>query len=49
MPADIQALLGNDDASLEHADKLLAQIGPTRDFWEKRMLRPEISAKDEKL
>jgi tetratricopeptide (TPR) repeat protein len=45
----IQALLGNDDASLEHADKLLAQIGPTRDFWEKRMLRPEISAKDEKL
>ena len=45
----IESLLGNDEASLDHAEKLVAQIGPTREFWEKRMLRPEISAKDEKL
>ena len=45
----ICALLGRLDESVQQAEKLIAQIGPTREFWEKRMLRPEISAKDEKL
>ena len=45
----ICALLGRLDESVSQADKLIAQIGPTREFWQKRMLRPEITAKDEKL
>jgi tetratricopeptide (TPR) repeat protein len=45
----IYALQGRLEASLEQAEKLIAQIGPTRDFWQKRMVRPDITAKDENL
>jgi len=45
----ICALLGRLPESVDHADKLIAQIGPTREFWQKRMVRPEITAKDEQL
>jgi tetratricopeptide (TPR) repeat protein len=45
----ICALVGRLEQSVDHADKLVAQIGPTREFWQKRMVRPEISAKDEQL
>lgn len=45
----ICALLGRLEQSVDHADKLIAQIVPTREFWQKRMVRPDITAKDEKL
>ncbi|HEV8114032.1 MAG TPA: hypothetical protein VGR31_14760 [Planctomycetota bacterium] len=45
----VSALLGRLDASIEYADKLIAVIGPTRDFWQKKVLGPEATVENERL
>jgi len=43
------ALLSRLEASLGYAARLVDTIRPTRDFWEKQVVRPEITAEDERL
>ncbi len=43
------ALLSRLEDSISYADKLVETIRPTREFWEKQILRPEITAEDERL
>jgi tetratricopeptide (TPR) repeat protein len=45
----VTALTGRLDDSVGYAERLLATIKPTREFWEKQVLRPEITDEDEQL
>ena len=45
----MDALLGREEKSLERGAKLLATIVPSREFWEKQMLRPQLTVEDERL
>jgi tetratricopeptide (TPR) repeat protein len=43
----VEALLGNDDASIANAEKLVTLLRADRKFWETSLVRPEISADEE--
>jgi tetratricopeptide (TPR) repeat protein len=43
----VEALLGENDASLGHAEKLITLLRADRKFWEASLVRPEISADEE--
>jgi tetratricopeptide (TPR) repeat protein len=43
----VEALLGNDDASIASAEKLVTLLRADRKFWETSLVRPEISADEE--
>lgn len=43
----VESLLGNDDASIDKAEKLITLLRADRKFWEQSLVRPEISADEE--
>jgi tetratricopeptide (TPR) repeat protein len=43
----VEALLGQSEASLTHAEKLIGLLRADRKFWETSLVRPEISADEE--
>lgn len=45
----VTALLGRLEESIGYAERLVTTIRPTREFWEKQILRPEITVEDERL
>jgi tetratricopeptide (TPR) repeat protein len=45
----VSALLGRLEDSVSYAGKLIAVIGPTREFWQKKVLSPEVTVDNEKL
>lgn len=45
----VAALLGRLEESIHYVERLIATIRPTREFWEKQILRPEITIEDERL
>jgi tetratricopeptide (TPR) repeat protein len=45
----VTSLAGRLEESTVYADRLIATVRPTREFWEKQILRPEITAEDERL
>lgn len=45
----VTSLSGRLEESVGYADRLVITIRPTREFWEKQILRPEITVEDERL
>ena len=45
----VTSLMGRLEDSLVFAGRLVTTIRPTREFWEKQILRPEITVEDERL
>lgn len=45
----VTSLAGRLEESLGYAERLVTTIRPTREFWEKQILRPEITVEDERL
>ena len=45
----VTALAGRLEDSIAYSERLLNAIRPTREFWEKQVLRPEITVEDERL
>ena len=45
----VTSLVGRLEDSIGYAERLVTTIRPTREFWEKQVLRPEITVEDERL
>jgi len=45
----VTALLGRIEESLSYAERLILVIGPTREFWQKKVLGSDVTIENEKL